>query len=237
MRLSSLFALPLAVVLTVGIGAAAHAASINLTPADINGGDTNTASFSDGSITLTPFVHDGTAFVQDTFNGNAARLGIDNNPLGTNNNGFTDGDLIVGNAGDEALELAFAAGVGLSKVSYDFSRADGPGSNDGVVFTGFTANPVVDFSVDNPNLFAVWNGVDSVRVNIPGSLFSGALVDINFNNPSASDGQTIFMTVNDTTQAGAQLAIRGISYATIPEPSALALGSVVIGLVASRRKS
>lgn len=223
-------------VLTVAIAMAAEGATINLTPTDIHGGDTNTASFSDGSLTLTPLVHDGTGFVQDTFNGNPTRLGIDNNPLGTNNNGFTDGDLIVGNAGDEALEYAFAPGVGLSRVSYDFSRADGPGPNDGVVFSGFTSNPVVSLSVSDPNLFAIWNGVDSVRVNIPGSLFSGALVDINFTNPAASDGQTILMTTNDTTQTGAQLAIRGIAYATIPEPTALTLCGLFAVVGAARRR-
>ncbi len=96
----------------VALPGSLQAALVSLTPADINGGDTNTASFTDGNITLTPYVHDGTGFVQDTFNANAGRLGIDNNPLGTNNNGFTDGDQIVGNVGDEAMELAFRAARG-----------------------------------------------------------------------------------------------------------------------------
>lgn len=221
--------------LAAAITATVQAATINLTPTDVHGNDTTTASFSDGALTLTPFVHDGTGYAPNTFNGNPARLGIDAN--GTNNNAFADPDVTVGNAGEEALEYNFAAGFGLSRVSYDFSRADGPGVNDGVVFTGFTSNPVVSFSVVDPDLFAVWNGVNAVRVNIPGRLFGGALVDINFNNPAASDGQTILMTINDTTQAGPQLAIRGIAYSSIPEPTALALcGLVAVAGVARRRR-
>lgn len=236
MTRTRLISFPLAAALAAVTGTFAHAGIVSLTPTDIHGDDTTTASFSDGALTITPFVHDGTGFAQDTFNGNPARLGIDNNPLGTNNNGITDGDVIVGNAGDEALEFDFAAGFGLSRLSYDFSRADGPGANDGVVFSGFTANPVVEFSVADANLFAVWNGVDAVRVNIPGSLFGGAVVDINFTNPAASDGQTIFMTANDTTQAGAQLAIRSIAYSSIPEPSSLALAGVLLGFAVRSRR-
>lgn len=219
--------------LTGAIAASGQAATINLTPTDIHADDTTTVSFSDGSLSLTPLVHDGTGFAATTFNGNAARLGIDEQ--GTNNNAFNDGDLIVGNAGDEALEFDLEPGFGLSQVSYDFSRADGPGANDGVVFSGFTANPIVTFSVANPNLFAVWDGVDSVRVNIPGSLFGGVTTNINFNS-SASEGQTILMTVNDTTQAGAQLAIRGIAYSTVPEPTTLSLCGLVAAVGAARRR-
>jgi hypothetical protein len=217
-----------------------NAAIINLTPADINGGNTNTTSFSDGALTLTPFVRDATGTpVADTFNANATRLGIDNNPLGTNNNGFTDGDTTVGNEGEELMTFDFVATSGLTQISYDFSRADGPGANDGVVISGFLADPNVTFSVSNPNLFAVYSG-GSVRINIPGVLFGGALTEINF-DPTRSAGQSLTMTVNDTTQAGAQLAIRGIAYdndtIAVPEPSSLvALCVVGAGAVARRRK-
>lgn len=200
----------------------ANAATINLTPTDVSGVDTNTAQFSDGQLTITPFVHDGTGFVQDTFNGNAARLGIDNN--GTNNNAVADNDDVVGNAGDEAFEYAFSPTAGLSKITYDFSRAFAAGTNDGVVFTGFRSNPNVTFSIVEPDLFAIWEAASStLRLNIPGRLFGGAQVDINFNNVNASVGETIFMTVNDTSQAAPQLAIRGISYDIVPEPASLSI--------------
>lgn len=185
------------------------AVETTLTPDQIHLNDTATTSFTDGSITLTPFIFDGAEFVQDSFNAQAVRLGIDNN--GTNANAFNDGDTVVGNAGDEALELVLASGVGLSGMSYDFARADGPGASDGVLFSGFTANPLASFSVDDPRLFTVWEN-DILRLNIPGELFSGTEVNITFANSLASAGQTLLMTVHDTTQAGAQFPIRSISY-------------------------
>lgn len=222
--------------LALSASASTYAASISLTPTDIHGDDTNTASFSNGDVTITPFVHDGTGFVQDTFNAQPARLGIDNN--GTNNNAFNDGDTIVGNAGDERLEFIFDAEAGLSRISYDFSRADGPGPNDGVIISGFTQNPGVSFSVSDPNLFSVYDaGAGTVRLNIPGELFSGTVVDVNFASVGASLGQTLILEAHDTTQAGAQLAIRGIGYTTVPEPSAICLGFLAAAALVRLRKS
>ena len=235
MRLTYALTIPTTACLVLGLANLASAAIISLTPTNIHGDDTNTASFSNGDITITPFVHNGTEFVQDTFNAQPARLGIDNN--GTNNNAIADADTVVGNAGDEALEFIFAADRGLSRISYDFSRADGPGPNDGAVITGFTQNPGVSFSVSDPNLFAVYDaGAGSVRLNIPGQLFGGAVVDVNFASLAASNGQTLLLTVNDTTQAGPQLAIRGIAYGTIPEPSTLALIGLGLPMLVRHRK-
>lgn len=218
--------------LLVGMSAMSQAAIVTLSPTDIHGNDTNTASFSNGDITLTPFI----GAVQDTFNGNATRLGLDD--AGTNNNAFNDPDIDPNNGNEERLEYAFSSTAGLSQLSYDFSRADGPGPDDGVVFTGFISNPQASFSVSDPNLFAVWDGPSAtLRLNIPGALFSGAIVDVNFARPGASAGQTLSMSTTDTTQAGAQLAIRSISYETIPEPAALTLLCLGgLGLLGRRKR-
>ncbi|MEM6328976.1 MAG: PEP-CTERM sorting domain-containing protein [Planctomycetota bacterium] len=218
------------------VASSSHAAIISLTPTDIHNDDTTTSLFSDGDLTLTPLRRDAMGVFQvDTFNGNATRLGIDDN--GTNNNAFNDGDQIVGNEGEEGLEFIFSAIAGLESISYDFSRADGPGPDDGVVISGFLADPEVTFSLSNPTLFAVYDAMaGSVRLNIPGPLFSGTVVEVGFTNLQASLGQTLLLTVNDTTQAGAQLAIRGIAYEVVPEPATGLLMLLAAPLALLRRK-
>lgn len=183
-----------------------------LTPGEINGLDTMTDQFSDGSLTLTPFV----GGVQSTFNGNAARLGIDEQ--GTNNNAFNDPDTDPTNGNEETLEFIFASGIGLSQIAYDFSRADGPGPDDGVFITGFLADPLVSFTLaDEPFSSSLLttsfdSGTGTVELDIPGGLFNGDDIQVNFGRPAASEGQTLVLSVTDTTQAGAQLAITSISY-------------------------
>jgi hypothetical protein len=205
--------------LAIACANTAHAQIIKLEPATINVGDTTTTSFTDAFVTLTPFL----GGVADTFNGGTApRLGMDS--VGSNANAFNDPDGVAGNEDDESLQFVFASGAGLEEISYDFSRADGPDAGDGVIITGFLANPNVTFSVDDENLFAVYDAVaGSVRLNIPGTLFGGTEVFIGF-NASASDGQTLLMTVNDSTQANAQFAIRSISYNTAPVAPVTLLG-------------
>lgn len=221
---------------------AAPAAVTSLTPADINGGDTNTASYSDGNVTLTPFI----GSTQATFNANAVRLGIDDQTgTGTNVNAFNDPDLDTNNGNEEKLEFDFSMTVGLSQISYDFSRADGPGtgfSNDGVIISGFTADPTITFSAAITNLFYAWDsGSGSVRINIPAGAFNGNDISINF-DPDASRGQTLLMSVTDGTQGptqaqtGGQLAIVGIAYDVVPEPSISLLGGLgLLGLLRRRR--
>lgn len=223
--------------LITALATASQAAVTSLTPADINGGDTNRSTFTDGNITLNPLE----AGVASTFNDNSVRLGIDDTPtpagtIANNVNAFNDVDVDPNNGNEQQLEFIFAPTVGLSQIAYDFSRADGPGDDDGVIISGFTADPGVTFSVSNPNLFAVYNSVaGAVRLNIPGGLFSGTDVFVDF-DPDASRGQTLLLKVTDTTQHGAQLAITGISYDVVPEPSIALLGGLgLLGLLRRRR--
>ncbi len=209
-----------------------HADIVTLFPNDINGGGT-TASFADSFLTLTPMQGTNAA----TFNNNAVRLGIDD--FGTNPNAFNDPDTDPTNGNEETLDFSFVAGSGLAGISYDFSRADGPGAQDGVIISGFLQDPNVTFSLDDPNVFAVYDGAGTVRLNIGGA-FSGTDVAIGF-DAAASDGQDLLLSVTDTTEAGAQFAILSISYdndiVAVPEPST-ALGLLAIGFVgiARRRK-
>lgn len=208
---------------------ASQAVITTLTPGTISGLNTATASYSDLNVTLTPFIGSTPA----TFNANATRLGVDDQ-VGTNANAFNDIDIDPSNGNEEKLRFAFSPTVGLSSIAYDFSRSDGPGANDGVIITGFTADPGITFSISNASLFAVYSA-GSVRINIPGSLFNGTETFINF-DPNASRGQTLNMTVTDSTQAGAQLAIRSIAYDVVPEPTISLLGGLGFLALFRRRR-
>jgi hypothetical protein len=213
----------------VACAASAEAAMITtLTPSQINLNNTATASFTDGKLTLTPLIGNTGA----TFNANATRLGIDDQ--GTNPNSFNDPDTNPNNGNEERLRFQFATNYGLLSFSYDFARADGATPNDGVIISGFTKDPAVSFSLVNANLFAVYDPMaGSVRLNIPGSLFSGTVVKVSF-DPTASLGQTLHLQVTDTDQSGAQLPIREIQH-WIPEPSTMLLGVLGACLAVARR--
>ena len=123
-----------ATLLLAGVSAC-YSAIISLTPGDISGLDTSTSNFDNGEVSITPLV--GTTV--STFNANAARLGIDG--VGSNNNAFNDPDTDPNNGNEEKLQLVFQPTSGLTGISWDFSRADGPGANDGVLISGFTSDP------------------------------------------------------------------------------------------------
>ena len=197
----------LVIILQFAIFHVTSADTVTLTPADINGEDTTTTQFSDGSITLTPFIGDTPA----TFNGAADRLGIDEN--GTNDNAFNDPDIDPGNNNDERLEFQFAANTGLSRLSWDFSRADGMGG--GIFITGFTSNPGATFEGNSNDYGATIDYNDSTGT-LNFQIFVGGFDDFDgelvLANPQASAGQTLVLSVADIDQAGAQLAITGITY-------------------------
>ncbi|MBK1827315.1 PEP-CTERM sorting domain-containing protein [Haloferula rosea] len=215
----------------------ASSAATLLTPATINGGDTSRSTFTDGNITLNPLE----AGSPSTFNDNALRLGIDDAPtpagtIANNANAFNDVDTNPNNGNEQQLQFIFAPTIGFSQMTWDFSRADGPGPNDGVFITGFVADPGATLSgAITTSTVSYDSGTGTLQLDLTGADFGGADGILNLSNLFASAGQTLLLTVTDTTQHGAQLAITSISYDVVPEPSALALLSLG-GLALMRRR-
>ncbi len=193
-----------AISLTLACLPAAQAGVVTLLPSDINGGDSATASFSNADVTLTPLQGGAAA----TFNGNAARLGIDD--FGTNVNAFNDPDTDPNNGNEEQLEFQFSATAGLTGISWDYSRADGPDPLSGVIISGFSSDPGATLSgATGGGSVSYSNGSLLIKVGYVSNGDDGILT---LSNPGASAGATLLLSVTDEDQAGAQLAVTSISY-------------------------
>jgi hypothetical protein len=184
---------------------AASAGIVSLTPGTINGLDTNTTQYSDANVTLTP-LRSGTPA---TFNANAVRLGIDD--FGTNANAFNDPDTDPNNGTEEQLRFEFAANAGLTTLSWDYSRADGPDTQSGVNISGFAFDPRVSLTGPGTSPATYNAATGTLNIQLSAAAFSDTDGVLTL-DPGASAGETLLMTVTDTTQAGAQLAVTGISY-------------------------
>jgi hypothetical protein len=184
---------------------AASAGIVSLTPGAINAGNTATAQYSDANVTLTPL----RAGTPATFNANAVRLGIDD--FGTNPNAFNDPDTDPNNGTEEQLRFEFAANAGLTTLSWDYSRADGPDTQSGVNISGFAFDPRISLTGPgtSPATYNDATGTLNIQISAAGFVDTDGVLTL---DPGASAGATLLMTVTDTTQAGAQLAITGISY-------------------------
>ncbi|BCX49702.1 hypothetical protein HAHE_36100 [Haloferula helveola] len=188
---------------TVIVTGTATAGNVTLLPDAVNQLDSNTTSYSDANVTLTPLQ----GGVPATFNANAVRLGIDD--FGTNVNAFNDPDTDATNGNGEEMRFEFAANAGLTGLSWDFARADGPSPDDGINISGFTSDPGV--SIAGPGASASYSN-GTVNIQLTGAAFVGTDGVLTLSNPGASAGATLLMTVADTTQAGAQFPITSISY-------------------------
>lgn len=202
----------------------AHAAPVVLLPGDVNGADTNTTSFNNADLTLTPL--QGSTPV--TFNGGTARLGIDNTPdIGsptTNANAFNDPDTNPNNGNEEKLRFEFEPTAGLTGITWDFSRADGPGAQSGLFISGFASDPLASLGgTTGGSTVSYAAGVLTIKV---GYVNTGADTILTLANPNASAGATLLLQVGDQDQAGAQLAVTSITYEDDVPPVAPSILSI-----------
>jgi hypothetical protein len=217
-----------------GLAGSASASIVTLTPGDINGEDTNTAVFDNGDVIMRALIGGAAA----TFNGNAARLGIDDQ--GTNANGFNDPDTDPNNGNEEMLEMAFSSTAGLTQMSWDFSRAAN------IEISGFLSDPGASFSGQfqdpngvEPDLSATYDALSgTLSFALPFNIAFGnndGFLDLA--NAAASAGATLTLKVTDVNEAGAQLAITSISYDNnVPAPAGAALLAGAGLFVARRRR-
>jgi len=213
--------------------------SYTLSPADINGGDTTTASYSDAYVTLTPLKGGS----PDTFNADADRLGIDGyvtNNAAFGGNGTGSYNTTFGDFDDESLRFDFAPGAGLLQISWDFARADGPLTTDGVQISGFLSDPGAVLTGEVPTAVdssSVSYSAGTINLQLSGADFGNPDGFLTFSNPAASYGQTLLLTVADSTQTGGQFPITSISVSAVPEPGSLAmLGLLGVAAVGVRRR-
>lgn len=218
-----------AIALAAAFAATASADIISLTPSDVHGEDTNTSMFDNGDVTITTTYNGAPA----TFNASANFLGSDGGPSGPN--GFNDEDTDATNGNSELLILDFEANAGLASLSWSFSRAV-------VAISGFTADPFASFTGQTDD--GGGNFLTSSYDDVTGTLTFELPFGISFNanvgtlvlDAAASAGQTLTVTVTDPNQAGAQLAVTGLSYDNmVPTPGAVAVLGLG-GLAAARRR-
>jgi hypothetical protein len=180
------------------------------------GGSTYTTV--DSLVTLTPLAAGGGAGTFGKF-GSAATGGY-GVAGGTNGSAVDDGDGDPSTTVDqEALRMQFAAGAGISGISFVFSRADG--DNNGIAISGFLSDPgaVVGLDPGSADISVGFNA-GTVLINHPWQ--GGSVSTINFSNPGASSGQTLSLVTIDVPEGAPQAAINRIEY--VPEPASAVLG-------------
>jgi hypothetical protein len=191
-------------------------------------------SYDFGTVSISAYFGDTAAVPNALINSNNLNFFGVNSQLtlaGDNNvNAINDRDGILGGADQERLQLVLDSGYGLSGITWNFSRADGPLATDGVSISGFAFNPGATFSGGISGTPTFSGGVLNFQI----STFNGTVNTITFANPAASYGATLEIIVADSTQSGAQFASR--TFTVVPEPSSMALIALGVGAMVAARK-
>lgn len=201
---------------------AATAQAAVITASDITIGS-STHVTGDGLVTLTPY---GAGLTVGTFSAGTDFFGVVGNG---NDNNVRDGDGNPATTADrEAIDMSLDATVGLSQVSFVWARADGPAATDGIVISGFLADP----GATTTSGVGITYSAGTIYLNYAWD--AGVARTFEFSNLDASKGQTLRFSANDSNQTNAQFAFNTITY--VPEPSAALLGGLgLFGLLRRRR--
>lgn len=216
-------------VVALAVAAMIHGAAMagTIVPGDITNG---AASYTtpDGLATLNPFTAGGTPH---TIGLGGCCIGVTG---GSSTAGVDDGDGDPMTTGDrESLDLVLAAGVSLTEFGLAWTRADGPELTDGVAISGFLSNPgAAVASAAAGDGVSVSYDAGTLYVNHPWR--AGNVSTITLGNASASTGQTLTMSVNDSDQGTPQGVYNSITYT--PEPTTFALSGLAMLCLLARRK-
>lgn len=217
------------------------AASFNST--NIPGGGPSSFTTGDGLVTLTP-----------TLGGNPSTIGGGGSGccFGVINDQVNDADGNPATTADqEAMHFALSPNVVLNSLSFIWTRATGDNAADldeGIRISGFLSDPLVKFySADNPvGTLNNLPGEVSVVGYSAGTLVlnhawrGGAITVFEFDNPAATLGQTLTLTVADRDEANPQANLHTVTYSevpVVPEPSSVALALTGAIFAFARRRN
>jgi len=186
------------------LAAAAPAAAASFSDADISPlfNTSNMFTSADGLVTVT-----GSA----NFGGGGGFWGVAG---GTNGGAVDDADGNPATTGDqESLAFQFNSTVGLSMISFTFTRANP------IRISGFSSNPGATVTTDpgSSNITAAWDANNN-SVTIFHPWHGGDISEVSFAAPGASAGQTLTLSVEDLGEAGPWAAIHSVTYDTVSTP-------------------
>jgi len=139
---------------------------------------------------------------------NLAFLGIEG---GANVNAVDDADGASGGADQERLRIAPDFGYALERLTWQWTRADGPLLTDGVRIGGFLSDPGAVFS---GGLNAVSPAYTAGTLTFQVSSLNALIQTLSFTNPAATMGTALEITVADSTEAGPQFAMTSVTFAS-----------------------
>lgn len=184
----------------------------------------------DGLVTLTPFALDGSAGALGAAGANFFGIQGDNDGAIDE---VTDGAGVVQR---EQLDIAFDSTAAMTGIGFRWTRSDGPLATDGIELSGFLSDPMATVTAGT----GVSATYDSGSLFIQHAWNAGTLSSLTFADSTASLGQVISITSNDSDQGNGQTAVGIISYdvAAVPEPTTgTCLALIGLGAFVRRRRN
>jgi len=170
------------------------------------------SSFNYGPATLSAFFGAAASTPNALINSaNLSYLGVNSSavPTDSNANAINDRNGAAGGTDQERLRITLQNRHGLARLTWQWSRADGPLATDGVSISGFNSNPGAVFSGGISAANPIYS---SGKLTFQITAFNGTVNTITFTNPAASSNATLEITVADSTQATPQFAMTSLSF-------------------------